>query len=213
MKTCCRCRSEKDDSDFPLLKNSKVGLHSYCKDCFQDYHRQHSKQHYQNNKDYYKKRNKLRYQLKKEECNMASAKWRQENREKAREIQRRHDRKVRSTPMGRVTENISSEISRSMKRGPKGRGHWETLVGYTKGQLKEHLEKQFTPEMSWENYGVYWHIDHKIPLAIFNYSTPADIDFKRAWSLENLQPLSATENIKKRCKINRPFQPALSIAA
>ena len=37
------------------------------------------------------------------------------------------------------------------------------LLGYSAQDLKIHLEKQFTSEMSWSNYGSYWHIDHKIP--------------------------------------------------
>jgi hypothetical protein len=68
--------------------------------------------------------------------------------------------------------------------------------------------------MSWENYGE-WQIDHIIPLAAFNYETPFDMDFQRAWSLSNLQPLWALENMSKGDKLSKPFQPslALSIAA
>lgn len=191
------------------VKEKRRQYQAVNRDKFSSY----GKKHYAKNKEAIAKKHKEYADSHKDEARARAAKWRLNNIEKAREAQRRHGRKKRSTPIGRITENISSEISRSMKRGPKGRGHWEELVGYTKGQLKTHLEKQFTAEMTWENYGSYWHIDHIIPLAAFNYSSPADIDFKRAWSLENLQPLSATENMKKRCKINRPFQPALAIAA
>jgi hypothetical protein len=190
-----------------MLDRSVDGLYSYCKECV----REISKNNYMANKDYYKNRNKKYYQVKKSECNARSFEWRKKNPERAREIQRRHDRKIRSSPIGRISENISSEISRSMNRGPRGRGHWEDLVGYTKAQLKAHLEKQFTDEMSWENYGE-WHIDHKVPLSAFNITSPGDLDFKRAWALSNLQPLMALENIKKRTKLDRPFQPALAIA-
>ena len=36
-------------------------------------------------------------------------------------------------------------------------------------KLKSHLESQFTAEMNWDNYGSYWHIDHKVPISFFNY--------------------------------------------
>ena len=70
---------------------------------------------------------------------------------------------------------------------------------YKVKDLKEHLEKQFTPEMSWENQGTYWHIDHIIPIDYFlktGETNPAIIN-----ALTNLQPLSAIENLKKANKI------------
>ena len=73
-----------------------------------------------------------------------------------------------------------------------------------------HLEVRFQPGMSWDNYGE-WHIDHIVPLAAFNYETPDDLDFGRAWALENLQPLWAKENIRKWCRLERPFQPSLRL--
>jgi hypothetical protein len=67
-------------------------------------------------------------------------------------------------------------------------------------------------EMSWDNYGSYWHIDHEIPVKAFNFKTPADIDFKRCWALKNLRPLSAFHNKSKGAKVDRPFQPSLAMA-
>jgi hypothetical protein len=61
-----------------------------------------------------------------------------------------------------------------------------------------HLEAQFEPWMTWDNYGFYgWHIDHIKPLASFKYSTPDDPQFKAAWSLKNLRPLGAEANWRK----------------
>lgn len=54
--------------------------------------------------------------------------------------------------------------------------------------------------MSWSNYGK-WHIDHIIPLDFFKVSDPGDPKFKVAWSLENLQPLWAIDNMKKSNKL------------
>lgn len=65
--------------------------------------------------------------------------------------------------------------------------------------------------MSWEKLPEI-HIDHKIPLAVFNFNTAEDCDFKRAWALENLQPLWAKDNLSKGAKLENPFQPSLLIA-
>jgi hypothetical protein len=138
-------------------------------------------------------------------------KWDVRNREKRREYSRKGGAKNRSTIQGRINNNLSSEINKTL-RGKKNGRHWETIVGFTAGQLKEHLEKKFRRGMSWDNYGKVWHIDHKIPICAFNYETPEDIDFKRCWSLKNLQPLEKSKNQSKGGRVERPFQPALPLA-
>lgn len=137
--------------------------------------------------------------------------WVKENPEKWREIGRRAEAKMNEKPRRRLSRNISCMINKSLNGSKDGR-HWETLVGYTIDQLRNHLEKQFKPGMTWENRS-QWHIDHIIPLSAHNFQSPEDIDFKRAWSLKNLQPMWAKENIKKSNKLTKPFQPALALMA
>jgi 5-methylcytosine-specific restriction endonuclease McrA len=72
-------------------------------------------------------------------------------------------------------------------------------IGYTIPELKQHLEKQFTPEMNWANYGKYWHIDHIKPISKFNLRDKNEV--KQAWSLKNLQPLEAKINLQKKDRI------------
>ena len=64
-------------------------------------------------------------------------------------------------------------------------------------ELINHLEKQFDINMSWDNYGKYWHIDHLIPLSWFNNKKQA---IKFGWRLKNLRPIPAKENISKSNK-------------
>ena len=51
--------------------------------------------------------------------------------------------------------------------------------------------------MNWENYGSYWHIDHIKPKSLFIFESLEDEEFKQCWSLNNLRPLEAKENIRK----------------
>jgi hypothetical protein len=60
--------------------------------------------------------------------------------------------------------------------------------------------------------GKFWEIDHVIPKNVFNYEKPEDIDFKRCWAINNLQPLEKHVNRSKKDKITDPFQPSLLIA-
>jgi len=138
--------------------------------------------------------------------------WRKDNQERVREIYRKwYKKKVSQTDSAswKLNHNIGRAIRGSL-RGAKNGRHWEDLVGYTVNDLTKHLEKQFKPGMGWDNMG-QWHIDHRIPKVVFNFETPTDIDFKRCWSLKNLQPLWATDNLKKHDKTDKPFQPALLI--
>lgn len=69
-------------------------------------------------------------------------------------------------------------------------------LGYTPKQLKEHIEKQFKPGMTWDNYGE-WHIDHIIPISSAK-SLAEGLYLSR---LDNLQPLWAEENLSKGNKV------------
>lgn len=72
------------------------------------------------------------------------------------------------------------------------------IVGCSPQFLKEHLEKQFKPGMTWDTYGFYgWHIDHIIPLS----SAKTEEEIYKLCHYANLQPLWAQENIKKGSKI------------
>ena len=69
-------------------------------------------------------------------------------------------------------------------------------VGYSILNLKNHLENQFIDGQSWDNYGHKgWHIDHKTPFSWFNMDD--EQQFCQCWSLSNLQPLWAHQNLSK----------------
>ena len=55
------------------------------------------------------------------------------------------------------------------------------------------------------------HIDHIIPIDVFNFDSPEQIAFKKCWGLKNLRLLSARENIIKNNKLLKPFQLGLKI--
>jgi hypothetical protein len=75
------------------------------------------------------------------------------------------------------------------------------LLDCTAKFFKEHIEKQFTSGMSWENYGRKgWHVDHIIPLHSFNLKDPKEQ--LKAFHYSNCQPLWAEDNMAKRGKLN-----------
>jgi hypothetical protein len=75
------------------------------------------------------------------------------------------------------------------------------LTGCSVDFLRQHLEAQWKPGMTWENYGIYgWHIDHKRPCASFDLTNPT----KRAecFHFSNLQPLWAEDNLSKHDRLS-----------
>lgn len=66
------------------------------------------------------------------------------------------------------------------------------LLGAEIPTVKEHLEKQFTDGMTWQNHGD-WHIDHIIPLA----SAKSQEEMEKLCQYTNLQPLWKQDNLRK----------------
>jgi hypothetical protein len=108
---------------------------------------------------------------------------------------RAYQRVKSSTPKGLIDNRMRTSVRKALQGGKRGRA-WELLVGYSLDDLMTRLERQFTEGMSWANVGE-WHIDHIRPRSSFNYSSPDDPEFKQCWSLENLQPLWARDNLVK----------------
>lgn len=95
----------------------------------------------------------------------------------------------------RLRSNMASCLRKKVKNKTSN-GCFRHL-GYTVTELITHLELKFNNGMTWDNYGSYWHIDHITPDSWFKYETEKDEEFKKSWSLDNLQPLLASENLKK----------------
>lgn len=80
----------------------------------------------------------------------------------------------------------------------KDAGGTESALGYTTAAFKEHIERQFTKGMSWDNRSE-WHVDHITPLASFDLS--CQMERRAANALSNLRPIWAADNMEKGSSI------------
>jgi hypothetical protein len=80
--------------------------------------------------------------------------------------------------------NISSSIAGSIKR--YNSEFKKQKLNYSIKELKEHLEKQFDNNMSWETYGKTFEIGHKIPISWFDNEEDF---FVIGWDINNLFPI------------------------
>ena len=236
-KTCTKCKKTFPIEEYRLDKSKPDGHSPRCRPCMKvdrhliyiknpDKENAYARQWRENNMDRVKEAAKEWVKNNRSRTNEISKEWRSRNADKQKTACRnwisnnieRHRatrnkalKKLRSTPMGKINKSISSTMCAALGREKQGR-RWESLVGYTVHDLKEHLERLFKDGMNWDNYVLYgWHIDHKIPIAAFNFEKPQDIDFKKCWSLKNLQPMWALENLQKNDYVEIPFQPSLLI--
>jgi len=213
-KHCSTCGLEKAITDFYWSNKNRGTRIAQCKTCKKKY----ENQHYIINADVIKQKQKSRYAANKIYYQQRYIKNRSYLLKQGKEYRKNNPNKISymrkqwriknptytadwiakkktDSPMFRLNSNIRCLIYISVK-GNKNGQHWELLVGYTLKQLKVHLEALFQPGMSWDNYG-RWHIDHIIPMSLWQFEKPEDREFKQCWALCNLQPLWAKENLRK----------------
>ncbi len=219
-KECPKCGQLKSIKDFYKTKVTKDGFQTLCKACIKNYHTELAKKHKErmNTKEIIEKECSQCGQVKSIKnfhkhiqqqdgyspyCNECSKKYRKPYSDDTREYLRKYQNTRRAIdPMFKLNNNFGRMIRASIVSGKNSR-HWEKVVGYTLLELVEHLENQFLPSMSWNNYGK-WHIDHIVPVAYFKFSTTEDPDFKKCWALKNLRPMWAIDNIRKGGRIEDP---------
>ena len=183
-RKCSHCRTHKVFTDY---YNDRVRLiRSWCKNCCSEYDTKHRCKVVKNARnriymrEYYK-----RPEVKMRGKSTERLAWR-----------KRHYQKLKKNPCFRLGNSMRAAFRHAMIN-KKTYSTFEVL-GYTVFDLMAHLEKLFQSGMSWGNYGKKgWEIDHIIPLAKFDYNSINDPEFKKCWALENLQPLWASDNVRK----------------
>jgi hypothetical protein len=89
--------------------------------------------------------------------------------------------------------NLRVRLYQAVKGTNKSASTME-LLGCSIDKLWNHLESQFKPWMTKENYGL-WHVDHIIACAKFDLTCPEQQ--RTCFHYTNLQPLEAIENMRK----------------
>lgn len=105
----------------------------------------------------------------------------------------------RCNVLDRIIDNLSKRTNNCIGtlKDSHGATHMD-ILGCNKFDLKIHIERQFTANMSFDNYGE-WEIDHIYPVSAFDIS-----DWDQAlkcFNYANLQPLWKKDNRHKSNKI------------
>ena len=185
MKKCNTCGIQKTIDQFNKHPRTKDGKKPKCRDCEKEYNRQWREM----NPTYYQDWNEKN----RSKRDKYIRKYKQKRRDKNWKTTNPHLNEFETALSRRVRRRINNAFKR---RGFSVSGRTTEIIGCGIKELKTHLESQFTAGMSWDNKD-QWHIDHIIPL-----------DFARdekhlRWLCHytNLQPLWASDNIKKANKM------------
>ena len=195
-KICYKCGIEKETFEFTKDKSKKDSLSNFCKECKflvnKKWRTENSEKHKECQKNWYNKNDHKRSLYYKEYRNI--------------------NRKLITQ---RVTEYVKNrkniDVIFKLRRNLRSRTYHVLklkniiksnktvkLLGCTVQELKNHLERQFTSTMNWDNYGQNgWNIDHRIPLS----SAKTEEDLNKLCHYSNLQPLWWDENLKKSNKV------------
>jgi hypothetical protein len=193
MKTCIKCKVEKELKDFSKNKASKDGCHKYCKEC----DKKRAKIYRKNNRARIQKQRLEYRQENREKLSKLSQEYYQQNKEARREYKLHYERDRRANhPTYRLKKNLARRISSALDGTTKSASTIK-LLGCTPDQFRKHLESKFTEGMAWNQRGL-WVIDHVLPCAAFDLTKKKHQRYCFHWS--NLQPLWSLDNLKKSDK-------------
>lgn len=195
------------------------------KEKLKEYNRQYAKKYYYKYQEKFKDLAKIYATKNKEKRKKYQKEWIEKNKEHIRQYDRdryakedvkksankRNKKKYHNNPLVKLRRNISADIRDNLKKINLSKNYKSIIkyLPYSIKQLKEHLESLFDFWMTWSNWGRYnyknwddnnqltwkWNIDHIIPQSDLSYTSMEDENFKKCWSLENLRPYSAKQNV------------------
>lgn len=131
-------------------------------------------------------------------------------------IRTRAQQNTRLTPEQRINAKIAADLRTRFWIALKSKSA-DKLVSTTeelkKVSIKDYIESQFEPGMTWDNWGGRdgWEIDHIMPFKAFNLSDPADQ--ARAIAYTNLQPVWRSYNRRKSASIPNKLKPKVYVVA
>lgn len=221
-KKCSKCRSVKAVDHFNARASSKDGLHPHCKQCVREYRKTYRSRpevsaHEKEYRESYIESGRLsevdRVRKKREDVKAKRRAYRstEDQRARRREYLNRPEIRARVNELRairrarysndvkyKINNRVSCLIRRSIKTGKNNRS-WKEFVDFNIDELKAHLERQFTKGMTWERFMAgEIHIDHIVPISSFDIKEVGDAEFRACWSLANLRPLWAKENLVKQ---------------
>lgn len=139
----------------------------------------------------------------KRSCILAgNARWKTENPDYHKEYGRQYQRSRRADSVdARLAGTLRNQLFKVLRVGRKGSA--VRNLGCSVADLRAHIESQFEPGMSWENWGNgvgQWSIDHAYPCSKADLTDRSQFLAVANW--RNLRPMWHDDNVRKGDAIN-----------
>lgn len=161
---------------------------------------EYQKQYFQENKSEQYLKNRERLLKNREKYNKTTNEWRKKNKGRLKERQRKYMREYRKKSLSyRLRENVGHYIRKHLlNNNDVKQKTYKNYLGCTIKEYRIYLEKLFTPEMNWDNYGSYWEIDHIKPCSSFDLTIKEEQ--LKCFHHTNTQPMYWKNNREKSNK-------------
>jgi hypothetical protein len=181
-KTCCKCKHVQSVSEFGKLAKSPDGLRYDCRSCRKDYRERNKdkinqklKAYYQEHKDVLLVQNREYRLANKDVINIQRKEYRNrpDVKEHIKQKQREYLPKRKADMKNKYSNDINYRLrvtirSKLWEALKKGKQHSSLrYLGCDLEFFKQWIEFRFDENMTWENWGSYWHIDHILPINAF----------------------------------------------
>lgn len=208
-KGYCRCHYRhinEGGHSIPLIKHEfcsscgqkmsqKAGSSGLCRKCYY-------KKWTNDNKEAVVLYSKEYHIKNKETISKQQKQWKIDNPDRAKELAHKRMEKIEN----RIAHRLRNGL-RGVLKGRQKSGSTVNLLGCSLSEFRLHIESQFQPGMSWDNWGVVtskdsfkWHMDHIDPISKFDLTDAKQM--AKACHYTNLQPLWGLENMSKGNKID-----------
>lgn len=200
LKRCGTCKMWKHVSMFHKNKSMADGLDSKCKHCKKDY-QDRNKEKFAEASRRYRERHPERILEYVRTHKQSYVDYRNSHKKQISKTKSTYQSKKRKLNVEyKILCNLRTRLQNSLRRNSNGKFNTtKNLLGCSVEEFKVYLEKLFDDKMSWENYGSYWEIDHKVPCRAFNLSKPTEQ--AKCFHYSNMQPLEKLENRHKNDKL------------
>lgn len=203
MKYCPKCKIDKENKEFNLKTSSKDGLHNKCRLCMKIQNKEWYKGKRIEKIEYakqYQKRESIK-QYQNEYSRLNHRNYYDKNKKHILEYGRKYTRNRYHTDASfKLSLLLRTRFHHALKGGYKIHSIIK-LLGCTVEECRQHLESQFKPEMTWENHGKVWEIDHIKPCSLFDLIK--EEEQHECFHYSNLQPLFKKDNRVKSNKYDK----------
>ena len=193
VRKCLKCDIEKELSEFSFRKDTQK-YRNQCRDCIKLI----NKEYQTINKDKIKIQSRDYYLINRDRIKEYQLK----NREKINTRMNEYFKKRKDEDINfRLACNLRKRVLNAFKaQNVRKTNKTFHLLGCSHSFLRLWIESQLYGDMTIENYGSVWQLDHCLPIASFNLLD--ENDMKKCFSWVNLRPMYSTENNSKGSKID-----------